>query len=97
MANPDVFKGCISFHIPAADFSSSLQQSPLWQLGSVGLSEKTKGDEDEEETFPDRPEDVLLKTKLLTTPGNTDADNASQVLKAWASSDPGMKEVSPTE
>ena len=73
------FKGAFSFHIPAEEFEQTLREGPIWKLGSVDVN---AGDHD-------RPEDVLLKTKLLTHPGHT----KNPELKVWASSHPQMKEV----
>ena len=73
------FKGAFSFHIPAEEFEQTLREGPIWKLGSVDV------DADDH----DRPEDVLLKTKLLTQPGHT----KNPEMRAWASSHPQMKEV----
>ena len=71
------FKAAFSFHIPAADFEQALKDGPIWKLGSVGLA--TADDAEAR----DKPEAVLLKTKLLTDPR----------MKTWAASNPQMKEV----
>ena len=72
-----------TFHIPAEEFEQTLKEGPIWKLGSVGVgSAVDTGDHD-------RPEDVLLKTKLLTQPGHT----RNPELRARASSHPQMKEV----
>ena len=80
------FKGAFSFHIPAEEFEQTLREGPIWKLGNVGVGSA----DDADAIFDhDRPEDVLLKTKLLTQPGHT----RNPELRAWASLDPQMKEV----
>ena len=86
---PDTFKAAASFHIPSTEFSQSVLDSPVWKLGSL----RPPGDSPEDEGVEDdnnKPEKVLLKTKLLSSPGNM---HIHSELKAWASSDPAMKKV----
>ena len=74
----------VTFHIPAKDFDPELKESSLWKLGNIGLhAQEGVGDD------LDRPEEVLLKTKPLMTPGIND----EMAVKAWASADPSMKNV----
>ena len=90
------FKAAVSFHIPAPDFDPLVKEGAIWKLGNVGVKPKIMVDdasrgeseeEEDEEGDVDRPDKVLLKTRLLTTPGNLDTTK----LRAWASSEPEMK------